>query len=340
MKHLALFQGIISEAVNIVIISHRNPDGDAIGSSLALSRWLISQGKHASVILPSAYPSFFNWMPGVDQIKIYDDEGQQCRELIDESDLVMVLDFNSLKRVDKMAPLIESKSKEQIVMIDHHLYPEDFAGCQFSDTNASSTAELLYLILKELNDDLIDLSVAECLFLAMTTDTGGFKYNTTARTFKVASELIEKGVDNFRLQDRVFNQQTPKQMEILAHSILNRLEIKEDLCTGIIALSLDDFRKFDIDRGDTEGIVNQILKIRNIKLAIFIREQPTGIVKLSLRSRGSLSVHDLAQKYFDGGGHKNAAGGHSYKPLPIVLKICERMLNENKLSILNAEHYE
>ncbi len=323
----------------IGIVSHRNPDGDAIGSSLALYHFLKAEHQ-VSLLLPSDFPAFLNWMPGSDQFSIYDNEVEKTCKIIDELDILFVLDFNAFDRIDKLGEYIQSNRPSHVVMIDHHIDPQDIADISFSETTSSSTCELLYSILESIDDKKISISCAECIYLGMITDTGGFKYNTTSNTFRVAASLNDRGVDNFRIQDLVFNNSSEKQIRILGLSLNNRMEILPEYHTGIISLNKEDFIKYDIQRGDTEGVVNYILRINGIKLAIFLREQPSGVVKLSFRSRGEFSVHELAREHFKGGGHKNAAGGFSYFPLSRVRKKIRALLPEYQKELENAKIYE
>lgn len=323
---------------NIGIVSHRNPDGDAVGSSLALFHFL--KAEHSvSLILPSDFPEFLNWMPGIDSFCIYDHEVERTHEIVDQLDILFILDFNSFDRIDKLGDYIAAHRPDKIVMVDHHIEPDSIADIIFSEVSRSSTCELLYEVLCGLDEKRISLSCAECLYLGIITDTGGFKYNTTSLTFDTVSALNKRGVDNFRIQDLVFNYALEKQLRVLGLSLLERMDIYPEYYAGIITLTKEDYKRFDIQRGDTEGIVNQILRIRGIKFAVFIREQPSGVVKLSFRSRGAFSVHEFAKKYFKGGGHRNAAGGFSYFPLSSVKKKIVELLPEYQQELEKAEIY-
>lgn len=303
----------------IVIISHRNPDGDAIGSSMGLKSFLEKDQHLVKVIYPSDYPKTFDFIPTIDECIIFDDNQDLAKQEIAKADIIFCLDFNSLDRIDKLAPSI-SDSKAKIMMIDHHLDPEPFADFTLSDDKASSTCELIYEFVEGLGQEKkIDKNIAEILFIGLITDTGSFKYATRSRTYEVASKLKEVGADDYSLQDHIFNSLSHKQVSLLGHCLANRLEILSEYNTGIIYLSKQDYEEFDIQRGDTEGIVNHILMIKGIKMAAFITEQPT-IVKLSLRSKGDISVQDLARNHFNGGGHKNASGGAVYGSLDGVIK--------------------
>ena len=214
------------------------------------------------------------------------------------------------------------------ILVDHHLYPENFADYVLSDTTASSTCELVYDLLEMLDDKkMIDPIIGECMFTGILTDTGSFKYSTSPKLFRIVAELLEKGVDDYSLQDLIFNNATEKQLRLLGHCLHNRMEILDEFKTGIITLTKNDYENFNIQRGDTEGVVNFLLTMKNVKIAAFITEQPT-IVKISLRSKGDFSVQEIARKHFKGGGHKNASGGASYAGLTATVNKFKKVLPE------------
>lgn len=319
---------------DVVILTHRNPDGDAIGSSLGLSLFLQKQGHSVDIIAPSDYPDFLSYLPGVDEITVYDNDPDRAKEIVDRSNLVFLLDFNSLDRIDKAGELLNDQAPR--IMIDHHLYPEPCADYIFSDTTASSTCEMVFDFIDALGlKREIDHRIGDCLFTGILTDTGSFRYSTSPKLFRVVAQLIEAGVDEYKIQDLIFNSQTEKQLRLLGHCLYNRMEVLPELHTGIIWLTKEDYAKFDIQRGDTEGVVNFILRMRNVMMAAFIHEQPT-IVKISLRSKGDLDVQDIAKRNFRGGGHKNAAGGASFQNLRVTLRRFKKMLPEYADSIQEA----
>ncbi|MBK8548498.1 MAG: bifunctional oligoribonuclease/PAP phosphatase NrnA [Saprospiraceae bacterium] len=309
----------------LVIVSHRNPDGDAIGSSLGLSSFLKKKFHKVTVIYPSEYPRIFEYLDGIYEVLIYDLKPVEVKKAIEKAEGIFCLDFNGLDRVDKMGEFIQFSNAKKF-LIDHHLDPEPFTDYEFIDTNASSTSELVYLWIKALNQqDKMDVKIGEALFTGIITDTGSFKYNTRPETFIVASELKQLGVNDYHLQDLIFNCLLSKHLRLLGHCLANRMEILEESGIGIIYLSRKDYIDFDIQRGDTEGIVNHMLYVKNIQIAAFVTEQPT-IIKLSLRSKGDISVQEVATKYFNGGGHKNAAGGGVYASLQDVLNKLKKVL--------------
>lgn len=311
----------------IVTFTHKNPDGDAIGSSLGMKGYLETFGHTVRAILPSDYPKLFDFLPGMDDVLIAEYQHDACRNAIQMADMFICLDFNALDRMDWLAQEM-LEAKKTTVLIDHHIDPEPFADLLFSDTTASSTSELVFHLIDEMGDfDRIDLDIAEKLYTGILTDTGSYRFGTSARLFSIASHLKHIGVDDYLLNIRLFNNMTEKQLRLLGHCLANRMEVLDDLSTGIIYLTRDDFRDFSIARGDTEGIVNYILMMRHIRVAVFLTEQNHQI-KLSFRSKGNVSVQYLAQKYFHGGGHKNASGGASRKSLEETLRYLKEILPE------------
>ena len=329
MENLTELKKILHFPQDIVILSHRNPDGDAVGSSLGLSLFLQKDGHNVKIVVPSDYPDFLSWMPQSGDIIVYDDDTEHATKTINKASLIFCLDFNSLDRIDKVGELV-AISKVPKVMIDHHLYPEPFADYILSDTTASSTCELVYDFIHLLGQEsALDPIIGDCLFTGILTDTGSFKYSTSPKLFKIAAHLLELGVDDVRLQDLIFNTMTEKQLRILGHCLYNTMELLPAYQTGIVSLSKEDYKRFDIKRGDTEGVVNFLLKMKDVKLAAFIHEQPT-IVKLSLRSKGNIDVQEIAKKHFRGGGHKNAAGGASFHNLSVTIRRFKEALEQNK----------
>ena len=312
MDDIAIIQSKLSMPSNIAIITHRNPDGDAIGSSLAVKKYLSQFGHNCRIVLPSEYPSVFHYLPDIDSVSVFDLQKEEARSIIQNADIILCLDFNGLDRIDPLGLEIEESSAFK-AMIDHHLDPEPFADWYFSDTASSSTCELIYRFIEALGhaEDKIDEDIATCLFTGILTDTGSFKYGTNPEVYRIASELKKIGVDDYMINDAIFNSWSHRQITILGHALRNRLEVMPELKSGIIALTKADYHKYQISRGDTEGLVNYILMIRGMEVAAFIREMPHGEIRLSLRSKGDISVQDLASKHFNGGGHKNASGGSS-----------------------------
>ena len=318
---------ILSLPKEITIVTHRNPDGDAIGSSMGLAAYLQKLHHQVKVIFPSEYPTSYSFIAGVQRAMIFDLDPNAARQAIDKSEVIFSLDFNGLYRVDKLGESIQF-SKTKKILIDHHLDPEPFTDIEFSDISASSTCELVFKLIDDLGDrHKIDPSMGESIFTGLITDTGSFRYGTRPYTYEVAAALKQAGVDDYLLSDKIYNSQKVKHLRLLGHCLANRMEIMEDYGVGIMWLTRKDYADFDIQRGDTEGIVNYMLMIENVKVAAFILEQP-AIIKISLRSKGDISVQEIAQKYFNGGGHKNASGGGVYASLKDVKDRVRKVMPE------------
>lgn len=309
------FQDYMKTPRDVVIFSHRNPDGDAIGSSLAMFQILVQMGHTVDIVFPSECPVNFKWMPDIHRVNVYDIHTEACNTLISKAEVHFYLDFNSLDRIDKIGEFIHSKNAFLSIVIDHHIDPEPIADIAFIDWTSSSTCELVFDFLHTLQwTKYINETVAQSLVTGILTDTGSFKYNTRPILFNKIANLLNFGVDLNAVQNHTFNNISEKQLRLLGHCLSNRMEVIYDYKTALISLSKEDYKLFDIQRGDTEGIVNYLLQIEGISLAIFIMEQPT-ITKLSFRSIGDLNVQEFARDYFKGGGHKNASGGFIYASL-------------------------
>ena len=333
MENLSDLKLLLNTPKTITLTTHRNPDGDAMGSMLACFHFLRRQNHRVFMIAPSEYPENFAWMMSIQECLIWDISPEDCQGAIQNSDIIFALDYNGLDRVDKLGEAIK-KSQSKKILIDHHLFPEDFADFVLSDTTASSTCELVYDFINLLDmGSLIDPIIGDCLYTGILTDTGSFKHATTPKLFQTVSKLVEIGVDDTSIQDKIFNSLKEKHLRILGHCLHNRMEIIDEYNTGIIWLTKADYEKYDIQRGDTEGIVNYLLSLKNVTIAAFIHEQPK-VTKLSLRSKGDFSVQEIASKYFKGGGHKNASGGASFIGLEPTIRrfkeaIAETLKKEN-----------
>jgi bifunctional oligoribonuclease and PAP phosphatase NrnA len=324
---------LLSSPLDIMVLSHRNPDGDAIGSSWALAIYLRNMGHTVRVAYPSSYPLGMDWVPRVAESLIHDDEPEVVNEHIKQADLIFLLDFNDLTRIDKMGETV-AQAKAKRVLIDHHLYPDDCADWIYSDTTASSTCELVYDFIKEHGElEHFKPDIAEYIYMGIITDTGSFRYATTPKLFRSVAALLERGVRDVLLQNLIQNSMTEKQLRLIGHCLSERMEIISEYKTGIIWLSKKDYEQFDIQRGDTEGIVNYLLMVKDINMAVFVMEQPT-VIKLSFRSKGEISVQEICRKHFKGGGHKNASGGHTFASLRQTLDKIRELLPENQEALL------
>jgi phosphoesterase RecJ-like protein len=310
---------LINIPQNVAVLSHRNPDGDAIGSSLAVRHYLEQYGHTVHVMFPSEYPEEFGELPGAEDILVWDIHTDECRHVLAQKNLFFFLDFNAYNRIDKMGDYVRELPGKR-VLIDHHLYPEPLADFMYSEPEASSTCELVYRFITGIGDgQKVNPTVAQCLYTGIVTDTGSFRYATNSRVFRITADLIDRGLDDTRVQDMIFNSQKEKNLRLLGHCLANRMEYYPEYHTALIWLSKKDYEDFNIQRGDTEGIVNHLLSLRDVKLAAFIHNQPT-IVKLSLRSKDDFDVQAICRKHFNGGGHKNAAGAYSHDSLKATIQ--------------------
>lgn len=320
MKHTTidtLKQLISLPTKRISIIPHRNPDGDAIGSCLGLYHVLKQIGHKVEVISPNEFPNFLAWMPGTENIKIYDFNKTAGQHILKSSDVIFTLDFNILSRTgDEMGAFLESLPND-FVMIDHHQMPGDYAKLTFSDTSFGSTCELLYSLLEQMNlTELVDKNAATCIYTGIVTDSGSFRFpKTTAKTHQVVAALIDKGIDNPMIHHSLFDNSSFNRLQLMGRALQN-LRLIPNTQSSYLFLSDEELHEFTHQKGDTEGLVNYGLSISGIDLtAFFIERKEEGIIKISFRSSGNLDVNQLARKYFEGGGHINAAGGKSTLPL-------------------------
>lgn len=333
MQGIEEVRTVLSTPKNILITSHRNPDGDAIGSSLAMCQWLKKKGHRVMVAFPSEYPAIYQWMPGINEIQIYDVDPEPIADFTQHLEVSIILDYNSLTRIDKLGSFLEDRDLYTI-LIDHHLYPDPIGDFILSDTTASSTCELVYRFIESYDRaNLTDLTIATCIYTGILTDTGSFQYSTSPALFRCVAALQEIGLDTTAVHDQIFNTMEEKNLRLLGHCLANRMEILEEYRTGIIFLNKHDYQVYDIQRGDTEGIVNYLLRLKNVHMAIFIRQQPT-IIKISFRSKGDFSVEEIAKNYFNGGGHRNAAGGYTKSSLAATLDLIKAILPSYKEQLI------
>ncbi len=298
-----------AQAKKIVITGHRSPDGDALGSTLALSHYLKTKGFENTVLLPDDYPAFLHWMKGNDEVQIFDSNPEKGVELIVEADLVFTLDYNDLSRTGSMAEALR-ESSAAMVMIDHHQQPSDYAKFTFSDTSSCSTAQMVYEFIEAAGDvAMIDPEMAECIYCGIMTDSGSFRFpSVDAKTHRIAAQLIENGLDHSKVHMAVYDTNLLDRLRLVGYALSQKLEVMEDLAVAIISLSKEELEQHHYRAGDTEGLVNQALSINGVQCAVFIREG-NHKVKMSFRSKGHFDVNEFARAHFNGGGHKNAAGG-------------------------------
>ncbi len=302
----------LSQARNIVIVPHKGPDGDAIGSSLGLMHFLKNKGHNVDVIAPNEYPRFLKWLPGNDQVMIYEKDKTKADELINDADIVFALDFNHLNRSGDMQEVLTA-SQAVFIMIDHHREPSDFANYTYSDAEMSSTCEMVYHFIDKLRAvEKITPEIATCLYSGIMTDTGSFRFSaTSAETHRVIAQLIDKGAVNHEIHNNIFDTFNENRLQLLGTALQN-LRVLPEYKTAYITLSQEELDKHNFQKGDTEGFVNYGLAIEDVIFAlIFIENKQEGIIKISFRSKGDFNVNEFARAHFEGGGHNNAAGGKS-----------------------------
>jgi phosphoesterase RecJ-like protein len=313
---IAKTHDLLSSPKSIVIIPHKNPDGDAMGSTLALNKYLSKMGHASIVIAPNEYPHFLKWLPGQEDVLFYNAFAKAAKEKIQQADIIFTLDFNHLSRTGDMEQVLQ-EAKATFIMIDHHQQPADYALVTYSDTTMSSTCEMVYHFLDKLGAaQEIDADIATCLYTGIMTDTGSFRFrSTTATTHEVVAALIKKGADNTSIHQDIYDTNSFSKLQLLGVA-LNNLKVLPEYNTAYITLTQRELDSHNFQKGDTEGFVNYGLSLEGIVFAvIFIENKSEGIIKMSLRSKGGFSVNEFARNHYEGGGHTNAAGGRSTLPM-------------------------
>jgi bifunctional oligoribonuclease and PAP phosphatase NrnA len=321
MENIQALKSFLSEPRQVIVTTHHKPDADALGSSLGLAGYLTKKGHQVTVITPSDYPGFLAWMSGNEKVVAFDKSREkQVRELIDKAEAIFCLDFSGLGRIYDMADMVRN-AKARKVMIDHHLEPEAFAEFVQWDPASASTAQLVYKLISDLGDKkIIDASIASCLYAGLMTDTGGFRHNNTRHEeFLIASELVALGANPSKISKAIYDTNTLQRLRLMGFVLKDKLMVLEEFKTAYITLTEEELKGYGSQTGDTEGLVNYGLSIQGIKMAALIYKRKED-VKLSFRSLGSFSVSELARKHFEGGGHKNAAGGQSTLSLDETLQ--------------------
>ena len=310
-KDIKEIKELLSEPKSIIIIHHKNADGDAIGSSVALSNYLTLCGHKLNIISPNKFPKFLKWLDVNNEILIFNNSENQIN-LIKNADIIFTLDFNNLERCGEMTDIV-SNSNSIKILIDHHENPSKYANYMYSDTEISSTCEMIYHFIEKLGDNSkINSSIAEAIYTGIMTDTGSFKFSSTSSiTHKVVSDLIDKGADKTKIHNEIYDNNSIEKIKLLSYA-LSKIEVIDEYNTSFISLSQNDLNKFSFKKGDTEGVVNYGLSIKDIKFAaIFIEDKKENIIKISFRSKGSFDVNKFSRDNFNGGGHKNASGAVS-----------------------------
>jgi len=330
-------QRLLESKRRIVVVGHKNPDGDAVGSCLGLYFFLNGRGHDVQVIMPNDFPEFLKWLPGCDTILTYEKNTAAVKNKIANSELIFTLDFNALNRTGDLAEVLENASAE-FVMIDHHQQPDDYAIATYSDVSLSSTSEMVYHLIKELEGlDEITSEIATNLYAGIMTDTGSFRFPaTTATTHRAIAALIDHGAKNSEIHQNVYDTNSPNRLKLLGIA-LNNLVILPDYRTAYISISQQELDANHFRKGDTEGFVNYALSVQDMVFAvIFIENKQEKITKISFRSKGDFSVNHFAREHFNGGGHTNAAGGRSDKSMSETINEFITILPNYKNALKNA----
>lgn len=335
MQNLASFKEFLSVPQKVVITTHHKPDADALGSSLGLSAFLKKKGHSVTVITPTDYPKFLHWMKGNDEVIVFNEGNEQkSAELVKEATAIFCLDFSNLHRINDLGELVREASATK-VLIDHHQEPEDFADFISWSTQAAATAELVYMLIRDMEEEsMVDPDIADCLYAGIMTDTGSFKHpNTTRNVHLITADLMERGADVSRVAKLIYDTNSQDRIRFLGYALNEKLTVLPEYRTAYFAITAEELKRFKSQTGDTEGLVNYALGIEGITLAAVIIDR-TEAVKLSFRSVGAFSVNVFAREHFDGGGHKNAAGGKSDLSLEETVRKFENLLEDYKDQLL------
>jgi phosphoesterase RecJ-like protein len=320
----------LSESENIVLSTHTNPDGDTIGSALGLYLYLKSQGYNCQIICPDSIPTAVSWMPGVEDIVIYEGHPEKVKNIIENADLIIHVDYNAIHRTgDKVKVLLENTSKSIQMLIDHHPNPEAGLKAYISDITASSTAQLVYQLLKHINpSEFLPKNVATCLYVGLMTDTGSFSYSIAdEKPYLMAADLVKSGIDDKWIHEKVYSTNTLDKLKLLGYALSQKLIIVENEQWAYISLELDELNKFNHQPGDTEGLANYALSINGVQAAVLLTQRK-DIIRLSFRSKGNFAVNTIANIEFEGGGHLNAAGGNSGLSMPETIEKLRNLMSQ------------
>jgi len=325
-------QSLLATPKKIAIIPHRSPDGDAMGSTLALYHFLLKLNHNPVVISPNEFPNFLAWLPGSETVLIYENDKENCAKILNEAELVFTLDFNALHRTGEMEQVL-NKLSAPMIMIDHHQKPDIYATVTYSDTSIGSTCEMIYNMISYLDKkEMLDKTIGTCIYTGITTDTGSFRFpSTTSTTHRIVAELIDLGINNSEIHNLLFDDNLANRLQLLGRALQN-IKVYPEFKTSYITLSQKELDEFHYQKGDTEGIVNYGLSIKGILFsAIFIEHRDENIIKISFRSQGNFDVNQFAREHFNGGGHINAAGGKSYESMKATTNKFEDLISKIRI---------
>lgn len=324
----------LKEPQKIVLSAHASPDGDTIGSCLALYHYLVQFGHQVKVISPNVAPGFLQWLPSYEHLIIYDTDPLSVKKEIEAAELIFAVDYNAFHRTGKgMDSLLENASATKF-LIDHHPNPDEVFDARISDTSASSTAELVFRFIEDLGHlEKINKDVAESLYVGLLTDTGSFSFSINSdKPYKMAAFLFNTGIDLQAINQRIYSAFTEGRLRLTGYAISEKLVVNNDYRFAYISLSKEELDRFNHQVGDTEGLVNYALGIENIVTAVLLTEKE-GKIRVSFRSKGSFAVNKIAQEYFEGGGHRNAAGGNSFLSMEETIQKLNKIIPQYKAEI-------
>jgi len=327
-KYTKQLSKLFATSENILLISHINPDGDAIGSQLALYHFLSDIGRNVSMLVPNYLQEFLKWMNGTEKINVYISERKKCRKLIEAADLIVLLDFNQSSRLGEAEEAVNETLAQKII-IDHHLDPDNFADINITDSTKCSTAELIFELVSELDPAYINRYYAEAIYVGIVTDTGNFEHGTyTSRTLRIVAHLLDTGIDKGEMLNNIYNNYSADRMKLQGYALNKRMVVIPEYRTAYIYLSKNDLSEYNHLKGDTEGFVNLPLSIKEILFSVLLIEKE-NFVKLSFRSKGKFPSNKFAAEFFSGGGHLNASGGEYTDTLDNTIKYLLKTLKEN-----------
>lgn len=325
---------IVGDGNRFVVLAHKNPDGDAVGSTLALCHYLRSVGKEAVVVLPNAFPVFLSWMPDADEVLFYENDKERCDAAIEAADALFCLDFNVLSRTGDVCRPLESSSVKK-VLIDHHPQPSEEFDVYISHPEACSTCELVFRVITALGGvEALTFEMAQCIYTGMMTDTGAFAYASTRKdVYLIIAELLGKGVDKDWIYRKVFYNFSVTRMRLWGYAMYDKLKVYNKYNAALITLSHSELMRFYASKGDTEGLVNQPLQIKGLRFSCFLREEQPGKINVSLRSVDDFPCNSVAAEFFNGGGHKNASGGEVYGTMEMAVERFRQALQKYKVEL-------
>lgn len=318
-------------AQHVVVTCHVSPDGDAVGSVMAVTNYLLRKGKDVTPITPNAFPDFLKWVPGAERIIPYEKNEERANPIVAAADLIVCVDFNAPGRMEKLAEPVMANETATRIMIDHHLDPTDFCQQVISFPEMSSTCELLFRLFEQLGEfDDLTMDEAACLYTGMMTDTGGFTYNSNrSDIYFIIGKLLTKGIDKDQIYRNVFNDYSAERFRLLGYMLYVKMEVFNKQHTVLMTMTREEQRRFSHKKGDTEGFVNMPLQISGMRLSIFMRENTDkDTIRISLRSVGDFPCNRMAEEFFNGGGHLNASGGELVCSMPEAIEIARSAIRK------------